>query len=350
MRDSEGAPRYEGSRAGPANRGSSNYNAEILGPIDSQGNELISALQRNGVGFWIYCTQLDRTFSLDFDDPVPSIARRGFHPPGTTVLEGDRQLVDEAIADAVRGNETAEFRFRVENGDRATRWIRCAAKRIPGSVHARIAGIAVDVTTEMQALEAQILLTREMQHRMNNLFAVVSGITSVLAREHSDVTEYSAELCARLTALSDAHALVAPERGRPEPTLFSLVDALLAPYRSRAFVHVSGPEITLAPTVVTSLTLIFHEWATNSVKHGALGLAGDARLNVSWAVDDGELTVLWLESVPGRHSARTVASGFGSRLMTALAKQLGARIERLLFHEQVSLSIALPAPHFRSAS
>ncbi len=61
---------------------------------------------------------------------------------------------------------------------------------------------------------------------------------------------------------------------------------------------------------VSSLAMILHEWATNSVKYGALG-SDDGSLSVTWGEGPGGLTLVWLERLaqapeprPGAASAR----------------------------------------------
>lgn len=60
------------------------------------------------------------------------------------------------------------------------------------------------------ALEEQQLLSREMAHRVKNLFTIVQGMIPVAAHRSSTVDEMSRRLSTRLTALSKANALVQP--------------------------------------------------------------------------------------------------------------------------------------------
>ncbi|MGO4781381.1 hypothetical protein AB4084_38435, partial [Lysobacter sp. 2RAB21] len=55
-------------------------------------------------------------------------------------------------------------------------------------------------------------------------------------------------------------------------TLHALIAAILAPYRSgeRSRCEVRGADIPVPSNLVTSLSLLLHEFATNAAKYGSL--------------------------------------------------------------------------------
>ncbi len=53
--------------------------------------------------------------------------------------------------------------------------------------------------------------------------------------------------------------------------LRTLVTTALEPFAKGAGFVVEGPELLAPSESVTSLALIFHEWATNAAKYGVLG-------------------------------------------------------------------------------
>ncbi|WKL23977.1 HWE histidine kinase domain-containing protein (plasmid) [Sinorhizobium meliloti] len=61
-----------------------------------------------------------------------------------------------------------------------------------------------------QALEQQELLTREMSHRLKNLFTIVDGMIRISARSTDNKDDLVALLSGRLHALAAAHSLVRP--------------------------------------------------------------------------------------------------------------------------------------------
>jgi two-component sensor histidine kinase len=115
--------------------------------------------------------------------------------------------------------------------------------------------------------------------------------------------------------------LVRPRPGKKtEKVLVSdLLAVLLGPYDEKRAgagrVHVSVLEdVHVGNIAATSLALIVHELATNSIKYGALS-APNGRLDVSFSTDDDVVSIAWTESGGAPVSAPTGPSGFGSKLV-----------------------------------
>ena len=100
-----------------------------------------------------------------------------------------------------------------------TLWIVSQNEGHFDSGHARVmtelagfAGIAVSMVkheqTLKQTLEQQESLTREMAHRVKNLFAITDGLIHVSAKAASTPAEMSEILSGRMHALAEAHSLV----------------------------------------------------------------------------------------------------------------------------------------------
>ena len=105
---------------------------------------------------------------------------------------------------------------------------------------------------------------------------------------------------------------------------------LLAPYDEgdavgeRIQVHV--PEVHVGATAATTLALVVHELATNSLKYGALSVVGGT-LDVSCATHDGDAVLVWTERGGPPVTAPTRPAGFGSRLVSqSVSGQLGGSI------------------------
>src|SRR3546814_11877353 len=89
-----------------------------------------------------------------------------------------------------------------------------------------------------------------------------------------------------------------------EVSILELLNRLLDPWRGlrRDPIAISGDKaLMLAGRVVTSVALILHELATNSVKYGGLGHdQGAVRLALEHAGDDrGSARLLWVGERPG---------------------------------------------------
>jgi len=69
----------------------------------------------------------------------------------------------------------------------------------------------------------------------------------------------------------------------------------------------------------TSLALIMHELATNSVTYGALSAAAGT-LDVSSTTRGDEITLVWLERGGPRLEEPEGLAGFGSKLVNAVSR------------------------------
>jgi two-component sensor histidine kinase len=130
----------------------------------------------------------------------------------------------------------------------------------------------------------------------------------------------AAELTKRLGALGRAHDLVRPIPGKEgrAALLGDLLTVLLAPYDDvGAFsgrVRVAVPRMGVGEVAATTLALIIHELATNSVKYGAL--SRDAGLlDVSCTAPDNEVTIVWTERGGPPVVAPSGSGGFGTKLI-----------------------------------
>lgn len=187
-----------------------------------------------------------------------------------------------------------------------------------------------------QALERQEMLTREMDHRVNNVFAVVDGMIHASRLSATSVDGYASSLSGRLHALAAAHALVREGAGT-EPdgppacagTLHALTRAIFRPYEAaeRSRFIVNGDEVPLESRAMTSLALVFHELATNAAKYGALS-AGAGRVSVNWQRRRDTLSVRWQEDGGPPILRPSPRQGFGSILLrNTLTRQLCGSFE-----------------------
>lgn len=222
---------------------------------------------------------------------------------------------------------------------------------------AAFAGMALRILrTEaklQQALEQQELLTREMAHRVKNLFAVTNGMVQIAARSASTLQEMARILTGRLTALADSHALVRrsfAEDGQVTEIalLGDLLKTVLRPHEAAATeegkgrFEIDGPPVQLGQRATNGLALLFHELATNAAKYGALSAPRGA-VRVAWERTDDSLDVRWQESggpalagVPGK-------TGFGASLARGTIEgQLGGAIAYDWHPAGVAIAISVP--------
>jgi two-component sensor histidine kinase len=194
-------------------------------------------------------------------------------------------------------------------------------------------GVFLDVTARKRAEEGHEMLASEMSHRVKNLFSIASALTAIAARSAATTTEMARDLTQRLTALGRAHDLVRPVPGQMDAKaalLGDLLTVLLAPYdEDRAVgqrVHVTVPAVRVGSAAMTTLALIVHELATNSIKYGALS-AASGRLDVSCPAIERDMVLIWTERGGPPVEAPVEPTGFGSRLVTqSMSSQLGGTI------------------------
>jgi two-component sensor histidine kinase len=175
-------------------------------------------------------------------------------------------------------------------------------------------------------LKAQEVLTREMNHRLKNVFALVDGMIQLSARGTASKEDLSKSVSERLRALASAHALVLGD-APGQSDLLTLIRTILRPYEIEAGDRflVTGPLFVCSERAVTSLALVIHELATNAAKYGALRSERGA-VQITWAEHGAALVLRWVES-GGPPVAAPICSGFGSKLIqSTITVQFGGKV------------------------
>lgn len=233
----------------------------------------------------------------------------------------DLPRVRDAFREAMDSKEkyTSEYRLRSREG--GWRWVIARGECLYDHEGrpARFPGAIVDITELKESEEARSILLRELNHRVKNIFAVVSGLISMTARTSATPRDMAEALRGRLSALAAAHDLIRSavfgETDKAETThLSDLLTRILAPHLGRPDqVTLSGPQISLGSSAATSLALVFHELATNAAKYGALAEEG-GQLAVEWTASASDVTLSWSETRTATTSEPT-HRGFGSQLI-----------------------------------
>jgi two-component sensor histidine kinase len=157
-------------------------------------------------------------------------------------------------------------------------------------------------------------LAKEVDHRANNLLAVVEGVVA-LSRA-GDAAAMREVIGGRVHALAKANQLLSQARWTAA-SLNRLLEEELVPFGFGAAVSrfsIEGPDVALSPAAAQALGMVLHELATNAVKHGSL--ADDAgRVGVCWSLEsDGRLRLVWRES-GGPMVKPPSGRGFGKSLI-----------------------------------
>ncbi len=205
---------------------------------------------------------------------------------------------------------------------------------------ARAEAEAAQATVLAEARDRADLLARELNHRVKNLFAVILAIVRMGGKEVPEARAATDRMAERIGALLTAHEVTQGTLEHRVASLGKLVETTLAPYRSeRLTATLEGPEVMLPAKRASPLGLVLHELTTNAVKYGCWRESGD--LSVSWTRSNGEVVLNWRERCAGAISPGE-ATGFGTRLMEASARQLRGTVERSFLDDGVEVVIRFP--------
>jgi two-component sensor histidine kinase len=199
---------------------------------------------------------------------------------------------------------------------------------------------AADYLERKQSEQIQQTIVLELQHRSNNLLAVIQSIAQrTLEGDQSKKT-----FEARLQALARANrALVRSNWGGVD--LNALVRNELEAFSKRA--SISGVSVLLSPQHAQNFALALHELATNSAKYGAFSNA-TGKVQVSWTIEPDKsgsvLKFRWKES-GGPPVSPPTRQGFGSQLLTGIFSNV--TLEYPLEGVRCEIEVRLAAPRRR---
>jgi len=276
-----------------------------------------------------------------------------FEELSANIHPADRDRVRAAFNATRSVGGSYEIDFRILVGD-DVRWISARGRGADeGIVDRLMFGIFIDVTGRKQAEEGSELLAGEMSHRVKNLLSIATGLTQLTGRSASSVAQMTGELTERLSALGRAHDVVRPLPGNQGTAalLGDLLSVLLAPYdETAAFsgrIRVAVPRMGIGELAASTLAMVIHELATNSVKYGALSNSAGF-LDISSRAEGGRLYLTWAETGGPPIIGHPELTGFGSRLIArTVTSQL--RGELTYDWQETGLVVTISMPEARLA-
>ncbi|GMM92044.1 sensor histidine kinase [Qipengyuania sp. MTN3-11] len=271
---------------------------------------------------------------------IPADWRDFVHPD-------DFEKTHAGLSHAVEQSIPFENEFRMRQADGSYRWMLSRAVPLTGiGPTPRWFGTLFDIDEQYRLSESRELLAAELSHRIKNIFAVVSGLVAIKARNHPDAKDFAEDLSNTIKALGLAHDYVRPVEGRRGESLRDLLADLLAPYQDSAGerITVEGADSAIGHRAATPLALIFHELATNSAKYGALSCEEGRIGIVLRETEQDELSIRWEEfSEACEEAVDESHEGFGSRMLRlSIEGQLGGRFERRFSKEGLVCEIVVP--------
>ena len=206
--------------------------------------------------------------------------------------------------------------------------------------------VTTDVTERKDHDRIRAWLLAELNHRVKNNLSTVQALAHQSLASSSTPEEFQRSFDARLMALSRAHDLLMRETWT-SAGLGQIVAETLAPFRldEDGRIVIGGPEVRLSPTAAVTMTLAFHELATNAARFGALS-SPNGQVAVEWSVGQteagGVVNLIWRES-GGPDVPPPTRRGFGSRLIErGAARELGGRVRLEFEPEGVACVFQLP--------
>ena len=248
--------------------------------------------------------------------------------PMAVALKENRPIRDtEAIAERPDGSRIHFMPYPTP--------LRDASGNLIGAVN-----MLVDITTRKQAEERMMLLTREVDHRSNNLLAVIQAMLRLTKAESAD--EFQAAFQGRLTALANVQRLFSVSRWTGA-SIRTIVEEELRPYAAEEMkrVHITGPDVRLPAALAQAIAVSVHELATNAAKYGSLSRPS-GKIEIGWQTDAADrLSLRWMES-GGPVVTEPVRRGFGVGAIDGLVRTLSGQITRQWRPEGLICELTFP--------
>jgi PAS domain S-box-containing protein len=243
---------------------------------------------------------------------------------------------------------TIEARYRPPNGEYRWHMIRAEPLHNARGEFVGWCGASVDIHDLKVSEERQVLLIRELHHRVKNTLATVQGIVSSTARTAKNMDAFYHGFVPRLVSLAQTHNLLTGDQWQ-KASLGELLRNELGPYSdpggTRAVIE--GPTVEFPSEFAVPLGMAIHELTTNAAKHGAFSTS-EGQVEVRWTVSDeakGPLLHLTWTERNGPPVDPPTRQGFGSRLLRrVLTAQLAAEVDIAYEREGLRCTIAVPIP------
>lgn len=250
--------------------------------------------------------------------------------------------------------EPYEIEYRLRHHSGQYRWTlgRALPVRDSSGKVARWIGTCTDIDDAKRDAALTELISRELSHRIKNIFAVIGGLIGISAPKKGDAAVYAKEVAGRIAALGRAHNFARPHG--PESSvlqnfggLHGLLSELMSPYDRAAGrqYQISGDDVPVSDRSATPLALLIHELATNAVKYGALS-SGEGRIRIETGRQANQAVIVWTETGGPQIVSAPTQSGFGTQLSdVSIVSQLGGTLERDWRDRGLVVTITIPAEH-----
>jgi len=196
----------------------------------------------------------------------------------------------------------------------------------------------------MEKAEAhQRTLIEELNHRVKNMLTVVNAMARQTLASSPSPQDFTEKFVRRIDALGRTHSLLSREQwGNVQ--LCDVARESLEPYilEDKNRVMLNGPPVALDPKSALALGMVFHELATNAIKHGALSNR-DGKVSMGWALKDERQVALDWQEAGGPEVNPPAHGGFGSRLIRLeLTHELNGAVELIFDAQGLKVMMSFP--------
>jgi two-component sensor histidine kinase len=196
----------------------------------------------------------------------------------------------------------------------------------------------------MEKAEAhQRTLIEELNHRVKNMLTVVNAMARQTLATSPSLEDFSDKFIRRIDALGRTHSLLSREQWA-HVQLRDVARDSFEPYilDGKNRISLDGPPVALDPKSALALGLVFHELATNAIKHGSLS-NHKGRVAMSWNFKDDRLIALQWQESGGPKVIPPTRGGFGSRLIhLELTHELNGEVELIYDASGLKLMTSFP--------
>lgn len=266
-------------------------------------------------------------------------------PPGSTDGEAwngmfhpdDQERAWTRWRHSLGTGEPYEIEYRLRHNSGEYRWAlgRALPVRDEHEKIIRWIGTCTDIDDAKRNTQQTELLSRELSHRIKNIFAVIAGLIGLSSYRDPTNEEFADQLAGRIAALGRAHDFARPHSDMSRPYsefmgLHGMLAKLLSPYRGNndARIRLAGDDIRIDERSATPIALVVHELATNAMKYGALSTV-DGSIEIETKEDDDCAIIRWIEKGGPEITSSPEINGFGTQLSDiSVEDQLGGKIAR----------------------
>jgi two-component sensor histidine kinase len=280
------------------------------------------------------CDDQGRLVDYWLRDANPAFLRR--NKAGRRMLNRQfTELVPRAPSDwfhacdqVLRTGEPARFERWDQVGDR---WYDVHVTRLSET---ELAQVFVDITEQKRAQAFQAELFSELNHRVKNNLAIISGLLSMQARNAED-PEVSGQLLKavdRIHAIADVHTSLYRQGAKDKVDFAVYLGALCERISGSMFeaarirLEVDAYSATIPVAQAVPLGVIVNELITNAVKH-AYAPPTSGVVTVTFRSTKGGMTLDVADQGVGIPiDVMQGAGGLGMRLVRSMVRQLGGEL------------------------